>query len=80
MAATAGLSLFFGHFNANIATQSVTVLGKLPPPSKAGVLNILALGSQTRDGQGPGDRPVGHGDAHPPERQPHPGHRAVDSA
>lgn len=50
----AGLALFFGHLNANIATQSMTVLGKLPPPSKAGVLNILALGSQTRDGQGPG--------------------------
>jgi anionic cell wall polymer biosynthesis LytR-Cps2A-Psr (LCP) family protein len=53
MAAIAGLSLFFKHLNANIATQSMTVLGKLPPPSKAGVLNILALGSQTRDGQGP---------------------------
>lgn len=25
-----------------------------PPPSKTGVLDILALGSQTRDGQGPG--------------------------
>ena len=54
MAATAGLSLFFKHLNANIATQSMTVLGKLPPQSTAGVLNILALGSQTRDGQGPG--------------------------
>ena len=54
MVVTGGLSLFFGHLNANIATQSMTVLGKLPPPSKAGVLNILALGSQTRDGQGPG--------------------------
>jgi len=54
LAATAGLSLFVSHLNRNIATQSMTVLGKLPPPSKAGVLNILALGSQTRDGQGPG--------------------------
>lgn len=54
LALTAVLSLFFGHLNANIATQSMTVLGKLPPPSKDGVLNILALGSQTRDGQGPG--------------------------
>ena len=54
LAATAGLSLFVSHLNGNIATQSMTVLGKLPPPSKAGVLNILALGSQTRDGQGPG--------------------------
>lgn len=54
MVATGGLSLFFSHLNGNIATQSMTVLGKLPPPSKAGVLNILALGSQTRDGQGPG--------------------------
>jgi anionic cell wall polymer biosynthesis LytR-Cps2A-Psr (LCP) family protein len=31
----------------------MTVLGRLPPP-KAGVLNILALASQTGDGQGPG--------------------------
>ena len=54
MTASGGLALFFGHLNGNIATQSMTVLGKLPPPSKAGVLNILALGSQTRDGQGPG--------------------------
>lgn len=54
MAGTGGLALFFGHLNGNIATQSMTVLGKLPPPSKSGVLNILALGSQTRDGQGPG--------------------------
>ena len=54
LAVTAALSLFFGHLNGNIATQSMAVLGKLPAPSKAGVLNILALGSQTRDGQGPG--------------------------
>lgn len=54
MAAAAGLALFFGHLNGNIATQSMAELGKLPPPSRAGVLNILALGSQTRDGQGPG--------------------------
>jgi hypothetical protein len=32
----------------------VSVIGNLPPPSRAGVLNIMALGSQTRDGQGPG--------------------------
>ncbi|HEX8008588.1 MAG TPA: LCP family protein, partial [Trebonia sp.] len=43
-----------GHLNGNITTQSMTVLGNLPPPSRAGVLNILGLGSQTRDGQGPG--------------------------
>jgi len=46
--------VFFSHLNGNIATQSMAVLGRLPPPSAAGVLNILALGSQTRDGQGPG--------------------------
>jgi LCP family protein required for cell wall assembly len=49
-----GLSMFFSHLNSNIATQSMSVIGGLPPPSPAGVLNILALGSQTRDGQGPG--------------------------
>ena len=54
MALSAALQLFIGHLNGNIATESMTVLGHLPPPSKAGVLNILALGSQTRDGQGPG--------------------------
>ena len=46
--------MFFGHLNGNITTQSMTVIGNLPPPSRAGVLNILALGSQTRDGQGLG--------------------------
>ena len=54
IAIAGALALFFGHLNGNIATQSMAELGKLPPPSKAGVLNILALGSQTRDGQGPG--------------------------
>jgi LCP family protein required for cell wall assembly len=54
MVLTGGLSVFFGQLNGNIATESMSVLGKLPPPSRAGVLNILALGSQTRDGQGPG--------------------------
>jgi LCP family protein required for cell wall assembly len=54
MAVAGALSLYFGHLNGNIATQSMAELGKLPPPSRAGVLNILALGSQTRDGQGPG--------------------------
>jgi LCP family protein required for cell wall assembly len=54
MAVAGALALFFGHLNGNIATESMAELGKLPPPSKAGVLNILALGSQTRDGQGPG--------------------------
>jgi LCP family protein required for cell wall assembly len=49
-----GLSLFFGHLNGNIATQSMGEFGNLPAASRAGVLNILALGSQTRDGQGPG--------------------------
>jgi LCP family protein required for cell wall assembly len=48
-------SEFFGQLNGNITTESMTEAGaKLPPPSKAGVMNILALGSQTRDGQGPG--------------------------
>lgn len=48
-------SEFFGHLNGNITTESMTEAGaKLPPPSRAGVLNILALGSQTRDGQGQG--------------------------
>jgi LCP family protein required for cell wall assembly len=48
-------SEFFGQLNGNITTESMTEAGaKPPPPSKAGVLNILALGSQTRDGQGPG--------------------------
>jgi LCP family protein required for cell wall assembly len=47
-------SAFFRHLNGNIATESMAELGPLPPASKAGVLNILALGSQTRDGQGPG--------------------------
>lgn len=54
MAVAGGLALYFGHLNGNIATQSMAELGKLPPPSRAGVVNILALGSQTRDGQGPG--------------------------
>jgi anionic cell wall polymer biosynthesis LytR-Cps2A-Psr (LCP) family protein len=54
MALSAALQVFIGQLNGNIATQSMTVLGKLPPPSKVGVLNILALGSQTRDRQGPG--------------------------
>jgi LCP family protein required for cell wall assembly len=54
MVVTGGLSMFFGHLNGNITTQSMAVIGKLPPPSRAGVLNILVLGSQTRDGQGPG--------------------------
>lgn len=54
MMVTGGLSMFFGHLNGNITTQSMAVLGNLPPPSRAGVLNILGLGSQTRDGQGPG--------------------------
>jgi LCP family protein required for cell wall assembly len=54
MTASAGLQAFFGHLNGNIATESMSILGGAPPASKAGVLNILALGSQTRDGQGPG--------------------------
>jgi LCP family protein required for cell wall assembly len=54
MVVAAGLSMFFGHLNGNITTQSMTVIGNLPPPSRVGVLNILALGSQTRDEQGPG--------------------------
>jgi hypothetical protein len=53
LALSAGLQAFLGRLNGNIATESMTILGKLPPPSRAGVLNILALGSQTRDGQGP---------------------------
>jgi LCP family protein required for cell wall assembly len=54
MLVTGGLSVFFGHLDGNITTESMSVLGSLPPASKAGVLNILALGSQTRDGQGTG--------------------------
>ena len=54
MALSAGLQAFFGQLNGNITTESMAILGKMPPPSKAGVLNILALGSQTRDGQGRG--------------------------
>lgn len=46
--------MFFGQLNGNITTQSMTVIGNLPPASRTGVLNILGLGSQTRDGQGPG--------------------------
>jgi LCP family protein required for cell wall assembly len=49
------MSEFFGQLNGNIRTESMTEIGtKLPPASKAGVLNLLALGSQTRDGQGRG--------------------------
>jgi LCP family protein required for cell wall assembly len=54
LAVSGGLSAFFGHLNQDIKTQSMAEFGPLPPASKAGVLNILALGSQTRDGQGPG--------------------------
>jgi LCP family protein required for cell wall assembly len=54
MLSAMALAAFLGHLNGNIATDSMSVIGPLPPPSKAGVLNILALGSQTRDGQGPG--------------------------
>jgi LCP family protein required for cell wall assembly len=48
------LAAFLSQLNGNIATDPMSVIGPLPPPSKAGVLTILALGSQTRDGQGPG--------------------------
>jgi LCP family protein required for cell wall assembly len=49
------MSEFFGQLNGNIHTESMTEVGAtLPPASQAGVLNILALGSQTRDGQGTG--------------------------
>ena len=52
---SAGLSDFIGRLNGNISTESLDeTSSRLPPPSRAGVLNILALGSQTRDGQGPG--------------------------
>jgi LCP family protein required for cell wall assembly len=54
MAISAGLQTFFGDLNGNIATESMSILGAAPPTSQAGVLNVLALGSQTRDGQGPG--------------------------
>jgi hypothetical protein len=40
MVVAGGLSLFFGHLNGNITTQSMAVIGNLPPPSRAGVLNI----------------------------------------
>lgn len=40
MALSAALQAFLGQLNRNIATESMTVLGKLPPPSKAGVLSI----------------------------------------
>jgi hypothetical protein len=36
--------------------------------------------ARTRVRPRPGSRPVGHGDAHSPECQPHQGHRAVDPA
>jgi LCP family protein required for cell wall assembly len=49
------VSEFFGQLNGNITTESMSEYGaNLPPASKAGVLNVLALGSQTRDGQGHG--------------------------
>jgi LCP family protein required for cell wall assembly len=55
LALSGSASELFGQLNGNITTESMAEYGaKLPPPSKAGVLNILALGSQTRDGQGPG--------------------------
>lgn len=54
LALSAGLSGFLGQLNGNITSESMAILGKTPPPSRPGVLNILALGSQTRDGQGPG--------------------------
>jgi LCP family protein required for cell wall assembly len=54
MTTAVALAAFLGHLNGNIATDPMSVLGPLPPPSRAGVLTILALGSQTRDGQGPG--------------------------
>src|SRR5579859_7260810 len=54
LATAVGLAAFFGHLNGNLRTEPMSVLGPQPPPSGAGGLNILALGSQTRDGQGPG--------------------------
>jgi LCP family protein required for cell wall assembly len=55
LAFSGSASELFGQLNGNITTESMSEAGaKLPPPSKAGVLNMLALGSQTRDGQGPG--------------------------
>ena len=54
MALSVGLETFFGQLNGNISTSPMSVLGQPPPASKTGVVNILVLGSQTRDGQGPG--------------------------
>lgn len=55
MVLSGSMSEFFGHLNGNITTESMAEAdAKLPPPSRAGVLNVLALGSQTRDGQGAG--------------------------
>lgn len=54
LAGSGVVSMFVSHLNQNIATESMNVVGPLPPPSKSGVLNVLALGSQTRDGQGRG--------------------------
>lgn len=55
LAFSGSASELFGQLNGNITTESMAEAGaKLPPASKAGVLNMLALGSQTRDGQGPG--------------------------
>jgi LCP family protein required for cell wall assembly len=54
MTSAMALAVFLSQLNGNIVTDPMSVIGPLPPPSKAGVLTILALGSQTRDGQGPG--------------------------
>jgi LCP family protein required for cell wall assembly len=54
MALSVGLESFFGQLNGNMSTEPMSILGRQPPASKAGVMNILVLGSQTRDGQGPG--------------------------
>lgn len=54
LAFSVGLESFFGRLNGNLSTESMSILGRQPPASKDGTANILALGSQTRDGQGPG--------------------------
>ncbi len=42
------------QLNGNIRTQVLGEFGARPGASRPGVLNILTLGSQTRDGQGRG--------------------------
>jgi LCP family protein required for cell wall assembly len=57
LAVMAGLTGYavYAHLDGNLrVVNSFGGLRHRPPPSAPGVLNILVLGSQTRDGQGPG--------------------------